>query len=362
MPKKDDKWLFLAVVIIAIFGIVMIYSASFIWADYKFNDPFKFVKAQSAFFIIGLVLIYILRKIDPKIYYEKANLILFICFLLLVLVLIPGIGSVRNGSRSWFGFGGLGIQPSEFAKIGLTIYVAKYLANNNRIITDVKKGVLPILLVIGIFFLLIMLEPDFGTAMVIVLTLVCILFISGVKLSFFVKIGCIGLLGIVGLIIMAPYRMLRIVSFLNPWVDPLGSGYQIIQSLYAIGPGGLLGQGFLKSHQKQFYLPEPQTDFIFSIISEEFGFLGILIITSFFVFIFYRIVKIALKSNNLFKKYLAFGLGFGIIIQAILNICVVIGLIPVTGVTLPFFSYGGSSLLVSMISIGIILSISKYSN
>jgi len=361
MPKKDDKWLFLAVIIIGIFGIVMIYSASFIWAEYKFNDPFKFVKAQSAFFIIGLFLMFVLRKINPKIYYEKANLILLICFILLVLVLIPGIGSVRNGSRSWFGVGGLGIQPSEFAKIGLIIYVSKYLANNNRIMQDVKKGVLPILLVIGVFFFLIMLEPDFGTAMVIVLSLVSILFISGVKLSFFVKIGCVGLLGIVGLIIMAPYRMLRIVSFLNPWVDPLGSGYQIIQSLYAIGPGGLLGQGFLKSHQKQFYLPEPQTDFIFSIISEEFGFLGILIITAFFGFIFYRIVKISLKTNNLFCKYLSFGLGFGIIIQAILNICVVIGLIPVTGVTLPFFSYGGSSLLVSMISIGIILSVSKYS-
>ena len=150
-----------------------------------------------------------------------------------------------------------------------------------------------------------------------------------------------------------------IVSFLNPWVDPLGSGYQIIQSLYAIGPGGLLGQGFLNSRQKQFYLPEPQTDFIFSIISEEFGFLGILIVTSFLAFIFYRIIKIALKQNNLFKKYLAFGLGFGIIIQSLLNICVVIGLIPVTGVTLPFFSYGGSSLLVSMFSIGLILNISK---
>ena len=216
-----------------------------------------------------------------------------------------------------------------------------------------------ILLVIGVFFLLIMLEPDFGTAMVIVLTLTSILFISGVKLSFFVKIGIVGLLGIVGLIVVAPYRMLRIVSFLNPWVDPLGSGYQIIQSLYAIGPGGLLGQGFLNSRQKQFYLPEPQTDFIFSIISEEFGFLGILIVTAFFGFIFYRIVKIALNCDNLFYKYLSFGLGFGIIIQALLNICVVIGLIPVTGVTLPFFSYGGSSLLVSMISIGIILSISK---
>lgn len=362
MQKKDDKLLLFAVIIIAIFGIVMIYSASSIWAEYKFHDPFKFVKAQSAFFIIGIFLIFILRKIDPKIYYEKANLILLICFILLVLVLIPGLGQVRNGSRSWFGFGGLGIQPSEFAKIGLTIYVAKYLANNNKLMTDVKKGVLPILLVIGIFFFLIMLEPDFGTAMVIVLSLVSILFISGVKLSFFVKIGVVGLLGIVGLIIMAPYRMLRIVSFLNPWVDPLGSGYQIIQSLYAIGPGGLLGQGFLQSRQKQFYLPEPQTDFIFSIVSEEFGFLGILIVTAFFGFIFYRIVKISLKSDDLFKKYLSFGLGFGIIIQAILNICVVIGLIPVTGVTLPFFSYGGSSLLVSMISMGIILSVSNHNS
>lgn len=359
MPKKEDKWLLIAVIIIAIFGIVMIYSASSVWALYKYNDAFKFVKAQSIFFIIGLILIFILKKINPSIYYKKANLIVLGCFILLLLVLIPGIGTVRNGSRSWFGIGGFGIQPSEFAKIGLIIYVSKYLTNNNRIITDVKKGVFPILLIIGIFFLLIMLEPDFGTAMVIVITLVSILFISGVKLSFFLKTGLIGLLGIVLLIIVAPYRMLRIVSFLNPWVDPLGSGYQIIQSLYAIGPGGLLGQGFLKSRQKQFYLPEPQTDFIFSIISEEFGFLGILIVTSFFGFIFYRIIKISLNANNLFNKYLSFGLGFGIIIQALLNICVVIGLIPVTGVTLPFFSYGGSSLLVSMISIGIILSISK---
>lgn len=147
-----------------------------------------------------------------------------------------------------------------------------------------------------------MLEPDFGTAMVIVLTLVVMIFISGVKISFFVKIGLVGLLGIVGLIIIAPYRMERIVSFLNPWVDPLGSGYQIIQSLYAIGPGGLLGQGFLESRQKQFYLPEPQTDFIFSIISEEFGFFGILIVSSFLFFIFYRIIRIALRQNDLFKN------------------------------------------------------------
>ena len=359
MSKKYDKLLLLAVIAIIIFGIIMIYSASSIWAEYKYQDPFKFVKAQSAFFLLGLLCIFIISKLDINILYKKANLILLICFILLVLVLIPGIGSIRNGSRSWFGIGSLGIQPSEFAKLGLIIYVAKYLANNRKIIKDVKKGVLPILLVIGVFFVLIMLEPDFGTAMVIVLTLVVMIFISGVKLSFFIKVGLLGLLGIVGLIIVAPYRMERIVSFLNPWVDPLGSGYQIIQSLYAIGPGGLLGQGFLNSHQKQFYLPEPQTDFIFSIISEEFGFLGILIVTSFIAFIFYRIIKIALKENNLFKKYLAFGLGFGIIIQSLLNIAVVIGLIPVTGVTLPFLSYGGSSLLISMTSIGIILNISK---
>ncbi len=359
MTKKYDKKLLIAVIIIAIFGIVMIYSASSIWAEYKYNDAFKFVKAQTVFFIIGLVIMFVISKIDINIFYKKANLILFISFILLVLVLIPGVGTIRNGSRSWFGIGGLGIQPSEFAKIGLIIYVSKYLANNQRIIKNIKKGVFPILLVIGVFFGLILLEPDFGTAMVIVLTLVVMIFISGVKISFFVKTGMLGLLGVVGLIIVAPYRMQRIVSFLNPWVDPLGAGYQIIQSLYAIGPGGLLGQGFLNSRQKQFYLPEPQTDFIFSIISEEFGFLGILIVTSFLIFIFYRIIKISLRQSNLFKKYLSFGLGFGIIIQSLLNLSVVIGLIPVTGVTLPFLSYGGSSLLVSLISIGIILNVSN---
>lgn len=329
--KKIDYKLFIAVVIIAFFGIVMIYSASSIWAEYKFQDSFKFVKSQGVFFVIGIMGMLFLAKIPYKNYKKWANVILLVCFVLLVLVLIPGIGTVRNGSRSWFGIGGFGVQPSEFAKIGLIIYVAKYLEANQKEMRFIKKGVLPLLLVIGVFFVLIMLEPDFGTAMVIVISLVVMIFISGVKLSFFVKVGVLGLVGIVGLVIVAPYRMMRIVAFLNPWSDPLGSGYQIIQSLYAIGPGGLLGQGFLQSRQKQFYLPEPQTDFIFSIISEEFGFLGILIITSFFAFIFTRILKISLQTNDLFGKYLAFGLGVGIIIQALLNIAVVIGLLPVTG-------------------------------
>lgn len=337
----------------------MIYSASFVWAEYKFNNPYKFVMMQSIFLIIGIFIMYILSKIDYHIYYKYANIILLICAILLILVLIPGIGSVRNGSRSWFGLGSFGIQPSEFAKIGLIIYVAKYLTNNNRIMNSIIKGVFPILGVIGFFFILIMLEPDFGTAMVITLTLVVLIFISGVKISFFLKIGLLGLLGIVGIIIAAPYRVKRIVSFINPWSDPLGSGYQIIQSLYAIGPGGLLGQGFLKSRQKYFYLPEPQTDFIFSIISEELGFLGVLIVSLMFIFIFYKGITHSLKCNDLFGKYLSFGLIFGLIIQSILNLMVVVGLIPVTGVTLPFISYGGSSLLVSVASIGIILNISR---
>jgi len=354
-----DYLLFIAIIVISIFGIIMIFSASSIWAEFKYHDAFKYVKHQALFFFIGIVIMWLVSKIDLSFLKKKSNLILGGCFLLLLLVLIPGIGSIRNGSRSWFGIGGFGIQPSEFAKIGLIIYTAKYLESNQRNMGDVKKGAIPIFLVIGIFFFLIMLEPDFGTAMVITLTLVCLIFISGLKISFFVRLGVVGLLGIVGLIIAAPYRMARIISFLNPWSDPLGAGYQIIQSLYAIGPGGLLGQGFLNSRQKHFYLPEPQTDFIFSIISEEFGFLGVILVCTFFFFIFYRMIRIAMRASDLFTKYLAFGLAFGIFIQASLNLAVVVGLIPVTGVTLPFFSYGGSSLLVSMLSVGLVLNISR---
>lgn len=354
----DYKLLILSI-IAGFLGIVMIYSASNIWAEYKFNDPLKYVKHQFLFYIIGILIMLFLSKIDYQKYYKYANKILFVCFVLLALVLIPGVGKVRNGARSWFGIGSFGIQPSEFAKIGLIIFVSKYLANNDKNVKDVVKGLFPILGIIFLFFGLIMLEPDFGQGMVIVLTLIMIIFISGANVSFFVKCGILGLFGIVGLIIVAPYRLARIISFVNPWVDPLGSGFQIIQSLYAIGPGGLLGLGFGSSIQKHFYLPEPQTDFIFSIISEEFGFLGVLFVTGIFFLLFYFAMKISLRAKNLFAKYLVFGLAFGILIQALLNLCVVVGLIPVTGVTLPFFSYGGSSLLVSFASIGIILNASK---
>ena len=361
MKKNSmDLLLFICVILISLFGILMIYSAIYMWASYKFNNSFKFVINQGIFFIVGCILMIIISKINYHKYYEKSNVFLLFCLILLVLVLIPGIGTVRNGSRSWFGIGSFGIQPSEFTKLALIMFTSKYLVNNEKSISNIKKGVFPILGVLFLVFGLIMLQPDFGTGMIIIISIIGLLFIGGVSIKFFLKIGSLGIVGIVGLIVAAPYRLKRILSFLNPWVDPLGSGFQIIQSLYAIGPGGLLGYGFLNSRQKHFYLPEPQTDFIFSIISEEFGFLGILLVSSLFITIIISGFKVSKNCNDLFGKYLSFVIIFQISIQAILNLMVVVGLIPVTGVTLPFLSYGGSSLLITLCSVGVVLNISRH--
>ena len=356
---KFDKILFLVVLLLSIFGLLMIYSSSSIWSLYKFNDSFHYLKYQSIFFIIGIILMIIISKIDYNFYYKYSNIILFISFILLVLVLIPCIGSIRNGSRSWFGIGSLGIQPSELSKISLIIFSSKYLSKSsiNKI-----KDIIPILLILLVFFSLIMLQPDLGTATIMFISIISILFIAGAPKKFFIIGGILGILGVIGLIVIAPYRMNRITSFINPWKDPLGTGFQMIQSLYAIGPGGLLGTGYLNSIQKHFYLPEPQTDFIFSIICEEFGVVGSFIVVSLFSILLYRGIKISNNSNDLFSKYLSFGIIFQLIFQAIMNLSVVVGLIPITGVTLPFLSYGGSSLLISMISIGIVLNISKKKN
>lgn len=360
MKKKLDISLFIAIIILALFGLMMIYSASSIWSEYKFNDSFYYFKRQLIFIVIGIFLMYTVSKIDYRIYYEKSNKILLVCFIFLILVLIPGIGSVRNGSRSWFGIGSLGIQPSEAAKLALIIFTSKYLSKNNKFVKSYKDGVFPILGVVFLFFGLIMLQPDLGTGMILVVSIISLLFIAGVNMKFFIGGGILGVIGVIILIIIAPYRMDRITSFIDPWKDPLGTGFQIIQSLYAIGPGGLLGTGYLNSIQKQFYLPEPQTDFIFSIIAEEFGILGAIFVVSMFLFIIYKGLKIALNCNDLFGKYLAFGMIFQLSFQAMMNLMVVIGMIPVTGVTLPFLSYGGSSLLITMFSMGIILSISRH--
>ena len=239
MNKKYGYFLLIVSILLITFGIIMIYSSSSIWANYKYNDSFKYVKHQLLFFFIGLILLYLISKINYIFYYKYSSKIFLITTILLILVLIPGIGSIRNGSRSWFGIGPFGIQPSEFAKISMIIITSKYLCKSEKYLNNLKKGIIPILFILFFVFGLIMLQPDFGTGMIIVVSILSLLFISGVNIKFFLNLGIVGIIGIICLIIIAPYRMNRITSFLNPWSDPLGTGFQIIQSLYAIGPGEL---------------------------------------------------------------------------------------------------------------------------
>src|SRR5699024_11118936 len=231
---------------------------------------------------------------------------------------------------------------------------------NQKYITSFKKGFFPSLILVFTAFGLIMLQPDLGTGMVLVLTCILMIYAAGARLTHFVGLALLGLTGFVFLILSAPYRISRITAFLNPWEDPLGDGFQIIQSLYAIGPGGLMGVGFGESLQKYFYLPEPQTDFIFAILGEELGFIGGSLVIGLFILLFWRGIKIAIEAPDLFGKFLALGIISMLTIQVMINISVVIGLIPVTGITLPFLSYGGSSLTLTLCSVGILLNISRY--
>lgn len=342
-------------------GIVMVYSSSMVWSDYKFGDTFYYVKRQVLFAGVGVIGMFFIMFIPYGTWKKYAKVILFSCFVLLLLVLIPGIGMVRGGAQSWIGVGAFSIQPSEFMKLGLIIYVAAYLATNQKYITSFKKGFFPSIILIFTAFGLIMLQPDLGTGMVLVLTCMIMVFVAGARLLHFFGLAALGFVGFVFLILSAPYRISRITAFLNPWEDPLGDGFQIIQSLYAIGPGGLMGLGLGNSLQKYFYLPEPQTDFIFAILGEELGFIGGTIVIGLFLLLLWRGIKIALESPDQFGRFLALGIVTMLTIQAMINISVVIGLIPVTGITLPFLSYGGSSLTLTLCSVGILLNISRYS-
>ena len=359
--SKMDKPLLFVVITFFIFGLVMVLSASSMESYMRYGyGPYHYFFRQAIFMLLGSILFFIVIRIPTKSYKNLSFLMMVLIIFVLIALLV--YGHISNNAQSWFRIGGISIQPSEFAKLSLIILTSKYLSNSNKFVKDIKRGVIPILIIMFFIFGLIMLQPDFGTGMIIVVSIIAMLYIAGVNMKFFVGLGLIGTVGIAVLILIAPYRMDRITSFLDPWSDPLGTGFQIIQSLYAIGPGGLMGVGFLNSRQKHFYLPEPQTDFIFSIISEEFGIFGILIIAALFIFILACGIKIALKCEDDFGKYLAFGMSFQMLIQAVMNLMVVVGLIPVTGVTLPFLSYGGSSLLISMISVGILLNICKKIN
>lgn len=338
----------------------MVYSASAVWADYRFDDSFYFAKRQLLFAVVGLVAMFFIMNVDYWTWRGWSKLMLIVCFFLLILVLIPGIGNVRNGSRSWIGVGAFSIQPSEFMKLAMIVFLAKFLSVHQKLITSFRKGLVPSLGLVFTAFALIMLQPDLGTGTVMVGTSIVMIFVAGARISHFVGLGLLGLLGFVGLIAAAPYRMDRITAFLDPWQDPLGTGFQIIQSLYAIGPGGLFGLGLGQSRQKFFYLPEPQTDFIFAILAEELGFIGGSFVILLFALLLWRGIRIALNAPDLYGSFLAVGIISMIAIQVMINIGVVIGLIPVTGITLPFFSYGGSSLTLMLMAVGILLNISRY--
>lgn len=363
MTKKSTPDFILIAITLSLLaiGLIMVYSASAIWANYKFDDSFFFAKRQLLFAGIGVIAMFFIMNIDYWTWRTSAKMLLIVCFILLVIVLIPGVGMVRNGSRSWIGVGAFSIQPSEFMKLAMIAFLAKYLSENQKKITSFKQGLVPSLGLVFLAFGMIMLQPDLGTGTVMVGTCIVMIFVAGARVSHFIGLGLLGILGFVGLILSAPYRIKRITSFLNPWEDPLGSGFQIIQSLYAIGPGGLFGLGLGKSRQKFFYLPEPQTDFIFAILAEELGFIGGTFVILLFCLLLWRGIRIALGAPDLYGSFLGVGIIAMIAIQVIINIGVVTGLMPVTGITLPFLSYGGSSLTLMLMAVGVLLNISRYS-
>ncbi len=356
---KINTLLFVTTLLLTFIGVVMVYSASQVWAQFKYNNEYYYLWRQLIFAGIGIIGMIFISKIDYHLYRNNASKIFLFVFFLLIIVLIPGIGIIRGGARSWIGIGSFSLQPSEFMKIACIILLSKYLSDYYK---DMKKPkyIIMLLGVIILVFGVIMLQPDFGTGMIIIATAILILFVSGVNLSYFLYLGLAGAGGIVLLIISAPYRLQRIFAYLDPWSDPLGAGFQIIQSLYAIAPGGVFGVGFGNSIQKSFYLPEPQTDFIFAIILEELGFIGGVAIIILYLIFLLTSLKISYHAVDLFGKFLALGITLTIFIQFFINIGVVIGLLPVTGVTLPFLSYGGSSLAVTLLGVGIILNVSKY--
>lgn len=339
----------------------MVYSSSYIQAEYKFGDAFFYVKRQLLFVGVGIVAMFFFMMTPYGFWKKYAKTILLACFVLLGLVLIPGVGLVRNGAQSWIGVGAFSIQPSEFTKLGLIMFLSTYLSFNQKYITSFRKGFFPSIILVFTAFGLIMLQPDLGTGVVLVLTCMVLIFTAGAKLSHFFGLASLGVVAFLLLIISAPYRIKRITAFINPWEDPLGDGFQIIQSLYAIGPGGLMGVGLGDSIQKYFYLPEPQTDFIFAILAEELGFIGGAGVIFLFILLFWRGIKVALTTQDEFGRYLALGITTMLTVQVMINVSVVIGLIPVTGITLPFLSYGGSSLTLTLCAVGILLNISRSS-
>lgn len=355
---EPDLTLFLIILILAGIGIAISYSASAVFAMKHYGDSFYFLKKQVLWFGLGFVLLLVFQQIDYRIYLKYTKFMLLISLALLILVLIPGIGHNAKGSVRWIGYGSLMLQPSEFVKIFMVIYLVKVFSSSTSD-NHVIQLLIP-LVIIAVMFVLIMMQPDFGTAMDLLFVSVFILFVSGFPLFYIIMLFVVSIPMFYLLIYQVDYRRERLMAYLDPWKDRFGNGYHIIQSFIAFKKGGFFGAGLGYGTQKIKRLPEPHTDFIFAVIAEEAGFAGTVLILMLFAAIFWRGVLISLDAPDDFGKLLAIGLSLLIVVQAFINIGVVSGSLPTTGIPLPFISYGGSSLMSSMISMGILLNISRY--
>lgn len=359
LDHLDPVLVFVCMALLSL-GLVMVASASVSIADRDYSNPFYYFQRQLVFIVIGLfaaAMVYRIRLVQ----WEKSGVALLgFALFLLVIVLIPGVGKTVNGSTRWISMGIINIQVSEVVKLFLLIYVAGYLVRHGEEVRTSLRGFIKPMLMVGLVGLLLLLEPDFGSTMVIMGTVLAMTFLGGVRfvqfISFMILFGASALM----LIISSPYRMERLTSFMNPWADPFDTGFQLTQSLIAIGTGGWWGTGLGGSVQKLFYLPESHTDFLFAVLSEELGFVGVCFVIIMFAVLFFRIFKIGLqaeRSGNRFAAYVAYGIGVWLALQAVINMGVNMGLMPTKGLTLPLMSYGGSSLVVCCMAIGLILRI-----
>ena len=364
MPRKltPDLWLFAVVVVLVSVGVVMVYSASAIVAAERFHDPFFFLRKQLFWAVAGFGCLWIAMRLDYRRLERVVTPLLVVSFALLVLVLVPPFGQEINGTRRWFRSGPVSFQPVELAKFALVLYLASFLTRRQEVVKRFSQGLLPLLLIAGLMAGLTVIQPDLGNALALIILTMALAYLAGARPLHMGAVAAAALPVVVVLVAMKPYRWRRMVAFMNPWDDPQGSGFQIIQSFLALGSGGWLGLGLGESKQKLFYLPEPYTDFIFAIIGEELGLVGAVLVVALFALLIWRGLRIGLRAPDPFGSYLALGLTIMLATQTLVNLGVVTGALPTKGLPLPFISFGGSALLMTMFSAGVLLNISQHAS
>ena len=359
MQRIDVDWgLLLATLILASFGLLMVGSASMSVSEYLYDNPWTIVLKHGFFIVLGLVASIIVFKVPLNLWQQYSWVLLVLSMVLLLLVLIPGIGKRVNGAQRWLMFGPVNMQVSEMAKFFLVVFFADYLSRYHQVLKTSWRGFLPPFAIVCATVLLLLLEPDFGGALVIACTAFAMMFIAGAKLWQFTLLALLGAGSLTLIAVVTPYRMQRLITFLDPWTDNFGSGYQLTQYLLSFVNGNWFVVGFGNSLQKLFYLPDAHTDFIFAIVAEEFGLIGTVLLLGLFVYLVIRILKLSHRATlhrNHFISLAAFGIAFLIALQALVNMGVASGALPTKGLTLPFISYGGSSVIMSCVLIAFVL-------